>query len=324
MMATTRCTSCGLNKAKRICHAEKERHLCPVCCAKTRSEACGGCAHYRAADKFRSDQRPEKKFTTLLDPDLDDECNDALALIESGNLAQGEARMKGLFNRRPDYHLVQYGMGVCCIQRDNFGEAAEYFRRAVEIFPYFTEAHFNLGMVCLKLVDIPGMIAAFREVVRVGGDEELAAEARKRIDAFERHVREHNGISLDAYLKNKGTFDTAFQKLEAGEYAGASELFNKVLAVDPAHVQSWGNLGLAHAGLGEKARALECLNKALEIDPDYEVALVNKALVECLDEGERLEGSIESVDYTREYRAKKKKSYIADALRWMQQGKAGE
>ncbi len=229
--------------------------------------------------------------------------------------------MQALFKRRPEYHMVQYGMGVCCMQRENFGAAAEYFRRAVEIFPYFTEAHFNLGMACSKLVDIPGMIAAFREVMRVGGDNELVAEARKRIDNFERHVRKQNGISLDAFLKNKDTFDTAFQRLEAGEYAGAMELFNKVLAVEPTHMQSWGNLGLAHAGLGEKARALECLSKALEIDPDYEVAIVNKALVERLDEGERLEGNIVSVDYTREYRARKKKSYIADTLRWMQQGR---
>ena len=318
MMATTRCTNCGLNKAKRICNAEKGRHLCPVCCAKTRSDACGGCAHYRTADKCRSDQRQEKEFITLLDPDLDDECDDALALIESGNLAQGEARMQALFTRHPDDHLVQYGMGVCCIQRENFGEAAEYFRRAVEIFPYFVEAHFNLGMVCLKLVDIPGMVAAFREVARVGGDNELVAETRGQIDNLEHYVCEHNGISLDAFLKNKETFDTALQK-HAGAYADARDLFNRVLAVEPANMQSWGNLGLAHAGLGEKVRALECLNKALAIDPGYEVAIVNKALVERLDEGERLEGNIESIDYTREYRAKKKKSYIADALRWMQE-----
>ena len=322
-MATTRCTNCGLNKAKRICNAEKERHLCPVCCAKTRSDACGGCAHYRTADKCRSDQRQEKEFITLLDPDLDDECDDALALIESGNLAQGEARMQVLFKRRPDYFMVQYGMGVCCVQRENFGAAAEYFRRAVEIFPYFVEAHFNIGMVCLKLLDIPGMIAAFREVVRVGGNNKLVAEAKKRIDSLEQHVREHHGISLDAFLKNKETFDTALKKLGAGEYAGACELFNRVLAVQPAHIQSWGNLGLAHAGLGEKVRALECLNKALAIDPNYEMAIVNKVLIEKLDDGERLEGNIECIDYAREYRAKEKKSYIADVLRWMQ-GKTGE
>lgn len=255
----------------------------------------------------------------MLDPALDDECDKALGLIESGKLEQAEERMKDLLKRHPNYHTVQYGMGVCSIQRDNFEEAATYLRRAVEIFPYFTEAHFNLGMVCLKMVDVPGMIAAFREVMRVGGDEELVREARKRIDSFEKHVREYNGISLDAYLKNKETFDQAFQKLERGEYETGIALFNKVLSVEPNHVQSWGNLGLAYAGLGQKARALDCLSKALKIDPAYEVALVNKAMVERLGEGERMEGSIESVDYMCEYRAKNKKSYIADTLRMMKE-----
>jgi tetratricopeptide (TPR) repeat protein len=287
-----------------------------------RSDACGGCVHYRADDKNRPDQKQDIKFTILLDPELNDECDAALALIESGNLAQGEARIQVLFRRRPDYFMVQYAMGVCCVHRDNFREAAEYFRRAVEIFPYFLEAHFNLGMVCLKLLEIPGMIASFREVVRVGGNNKLVAEAKKRIDSLEQHVREHHGISLDAFLKNKETFDTALKKLGAGEYAVACELFNKVLSVQPAHIQSWGNLGLAHAGLGEKVRALECLNKALAIDPNYEMAIVNKALIEDLHDGERLIGNIECIDYAREYRARKK-SYIADALRWIQD-KVGE
>jgi len=47
------------------------------------------------------------------------------------------------------------------------------------------------------------------------------------------------------------------------------------------------------------------------------MAIVNKALVERLDDGERLEGNIERIDYAREYRARKK-SYIADALSWVQ------
>jgi len=70
--------------------------------------------------------------------------------------------------------------------------------------------------------------------------------------------------------------------------------------------------------MGKKAKALECLSKALEIDPQYEVALVNKALVGKLEEGERIEGVIQGVDYMKEYRYKKKKSYITDVVKWMQ------
>jgi lipoprotein NlpI len=54
----------------------------------------------------------------------------------------------------------------------------------------------------------------------------------------------------------------------------------KPLATDPGSVPSWGNLGLSCAGPGMKAKAIECLDKALELDPRYELAVVNKAVVE--------------------------------------------
>jgi len=253
----------------------------------------------------------------MLDPALDDRCNDALALVEEGRLREGEERLNELFNRRPDYHMVQYGIGVIAIQRENFESAARHLKRAIELFPDFTEAHFNLGMVCLKLLDIPGMIASFREVVRIGEHPDLVAEAKKRIDDFEADVRKHNGISLDAYLNNMETFSRALQKLEANAFEDAITLFHAVLAVEPDHHQSWGNLGLAYAGLGMKSKAIQCLDKALEIDPQYEVAFVNRAFVERLADGERLDAKIQSVDYVKDYQLDKKNSYLADVIGWM-------
>jgi tetratricopeptide (TPR) repeat protein len=94
----------------------------------------------------------------------------------------------------------------------------------------------------------------------------------------------------------------------------AIDLFRRVLSTDPKHVQSWGNLGLAYAGIGERGKALECLDKALELDPEYEIAAVNRIGIEKMREGERLEGKIDSVDYYRDYKVRGKKSYIAEIL----------
>ena len=86
------------------------------------------------------------------------------------------------------------------------------------------------------------------------------------------------------------------------------------LEIDPKNVQSWGNLGLAYAGIGEKGKALECLDRALELDPEYEVAAVNRIAIEKLSEGERLDGKIDTVYYYRDYKVKGKRSYIAELL----------
>jgi tetratricopeptide (TPR) repeat protein len=95
----------------------------------------------------------------------------------------------------------------------------------------------------------------------------------------------------------------------------AINLFKRVLTTDSKHVQSWGNLGLAYAGIREKSKALECLDKALELDAEYEIAAVNRIAIEKLREGERLEGKMDSVDYYRDYKGKGKESYVAETIR---------
>ncbi|NWF93461.1 MAG: tetratricopeptide repeat protein [Syntrophaceae bacterium] len=103
--------------------------------------------------------------------------------------------------------------------------------------------------------------------------------------------------------------------MERREFTSAVNLFKRVLETDPRHVQSWGNLGLAYASMGERGKALECLDRALELDPEYEVAAGNRVAIERLREGERLGGEIDSVNYYRDYKAKGKKSYIAETIR---------
>jgi tetratricopeptide (TPR) repeat protein len=315
-MAKERCPICGMGKAKRICKIKDGLQICPVCCAKLRYDQCAGCAYYADAARYQA-EKPyrERHFITPIHPEIDDECNRILSIVDSGHLSRGEKLMRELYKKYPNYHTVLYGMGVCHVLRDNFEEGIEFFKRAVEIFPYFTEAHFNMATAYIKLGDIDGMVREFREVIRVGGDEELVSEAKSRLADLEKMVRELNGFNLDTYLQNSHVFGEAFSALQNRQFELAIDLFRRVLSIDPKHVQSWGNLGLAYAGIGDRGKALKCLDKALELDPEYEVAAVNRIVIERLSEGERLEGKIDSVHYYRDYKVRGKKSYIAEILK---------
>ena len=314
-MAKERCQICGIEKAKRTCKIKDALQICPVCCAKLRSDGCGDCTHYDASVRYHS-EKPirEKPFIALINPEIDEECDRILSVVDSGHLLRGEKQMRELYKKYPDYHTVLYGMGACCVLQDRFEEGIEFFKRAVHIFPYLTEAHFNMAMAYIKLGDIAGVVRGFREVIRVGGDKELVSEAKRRLDDLDKTVRELNGLNLDAFLNNSETFDKAFAALQNNEFVSAINLFKRVLATDPKHVQSWGNLGLAYAGMGEKDKALECLDKALELDPEYEIAAVNRIGIEKMRKGERLEGKMDSIDYYRDYKVRGKKSYIAEIL----------
>jgi tetratricopeptide (TPR) repeat protein len=315
-MAKERCQLCGIEKAKRTCKIKDAIQICPVCCSKLRSDGCVGCTYYETSVRYHSEksEKPqrEKHFITPIYPEIDEECDRILSIVESGHLSRGEDLMRELYKKYPNYHTVLYGMGVCHALQDKFEDALEFFKRAVAIFPYLTEAHFNMAMTYIKLEDIGGVVRAFREVIRVGGDKELISEAKRRLDDLDKMVRKLNGLNLDAFVNNSETYGEAFAALQNRQFALAVDLFRCVLSTDPKHVQSWGNLGLAYASIGERGKALECLDKALELDPEYEIAAVNRKGIEKMEEGEPLEWEMDSVNYYRDYKGKR--SYIAEIL----------
>jgi tetratricopeptide (TPR) repeat protein len=258
-------------------------------------------------------EQKERDFITLLDPNIDEQCDKALSLVESGQIERAEEFMSELLRKYPYYHTVQYGMGVCCVFQEKLEEGIRFFKKAVEIFPYFTEAHFNMAMAYSRLGEVGETVKAFKEVIRVGGDEELVFEAKNRVEDLERMVKKHYGFDLDTYLRNNETFNKAFAALQETEFDLAVDLFTKVLSIDHKNVQSWGNLGLAYAGLGQRTKALECLDRALELDPKYELAIANKLFVEKMEEGQCLKGKTESVNYYRDYGIKNK-SYLGEVF----------
>lgn len=106
-------------------------------------------------------------------PEIDEECDRILSLVGSGQLLAGEKQMRKLLRKYPDYHTVLYGMGVCHVLQEQLKKPSSFLKRLWQSFPYLTEAHLNMGMAYIKLEDIAGVVSALREVIRIGGSQEL-------------------------------------------------------------------------------------------------------------------------------------------------------
>ncbi len=63
-----------------------------------------------------------------------------------------------------------------------------------------------------------------------------------------------------------------------GKYSQAIQYYDKVLAVDPHHVNALYNKGVALWKLGNYSRAIQYYNKVLVIQPNYVNALINKGV----------------------------------------------
>jgi len=163
----------------------------------------------------------------------------------------------------------------------------------------------------MKKLDLKRMIKAYQTVIEIGDpQEETVKQAHDILQDFDQHLREHGNSSLEAYLKGAEIFERALEAMNDKKWTQAISLFQKCTQYSPHHPQPYGNMGICYGKLGQKALALQALDMALELDPDYEIAIVNRAIVASLQEGNKLSpDKVESIEYYTEY-ARNGKSYI--------------
>jgi tetratricopeptide (TPR) repeat protein len=308
------CSICGNTKGKRTCQLHENEVICPVCCATMRQISCGGCRYYGVAQKYQASkaQHPgTKHFIAEINEEVKSNVDRALMLCEQGSFSEAHTILQKLLPAHPRNHHVYYGMGLYHALQENYDEALTYFDRATDIFPYFVEAYFNKGTAFRKKRDIKHMLDAYQTVIEIGDPQnETVKQAQDILRLFDKDLRENGNTTLDAYLKGMEIFERAFETMNDKKWEQAISLFQQCAVYCPRHPQSYGNMGICYGKLGQKALAIQALDMALSIDPNYEPAIVNRAIVESLKEGEKFSpDKVETIEYYKEYPGNRK-SYI--------------
>ena len=313
-MKRPKCAVCENNRAKRRCQIYQDKFICPSCCAGLRNKECEECRHYQAAKQYRSSksQKPFRKhFIMEVNEEVENAVDKALELLDRGKAEKAREILNELEKKHPSNHVVMYGLGTVHAIEGQYDDAIKYFTKATDIFPYFIEAYFNLGVAYKKKFDIKNAVRAMNRVIEIGDSEhEQVQQAKELISELENQLRKTTGMTLDQYFFSQDKFDTACSHMENGKWEKAMLGFKECLKLHEDHQQSYGNLGICYAQLGQKAKAIEAYDKALEIDPNYEPAIANKIMVERIQEGEKLNvAQFESIEYYKDYPLKKK-SYL--------------
>ncbi len=233
-------------------------------------------------------------------PDVENMVDQALELVEKGNLKEGEKILDKLKKKHGQHSHVYYGFGVIAAFTDKHDEAIQHFTKAIQIFPNFVEAHYNLGIAYQKQFKIPEMINSYRQVVKLPGSD-IANHAQDMLNSLEQQIQDSNGISLDDYLGGYKIFEQGFEYMESENWEAAIAKFNDTIKIINDHTQSYGNLGICYASIGKIQQSLNALDKAIELDPSYEPALVNRKIAESLKEGECLKREVRTVNYYKDF-----------------------
>ncbi len=311
-MKKTICVLCENGKGNRSCPLENNASICSACCVKQRGIPCGQCHYYVEAENYAIERfKSTGQHRFQLDMRYETEIDEILELAASKKLKKATARLEELSSLIPGSHLLHFALGTVAGMREDYQQALFHFNLSLEVFPYFPEAWHNKGESLAKLADISGMIKAYRMVKRLSnpGDEIFKLSA-KRLDDTEKMLLKTSHQTLDEYIEGEKIFNGSFDLMYAGEPELALRGFKKVLASNPEHVQSYGNIGLCHAMLGEKDEAVVALKKALELNPKYLPAEHNLRRVSALKDGECLspETLSEPIEFFKDKYLKKSKS----------------
>ena len=304
-MNKNKCVICLKVKGKRLCKLRDKSFVCSRCCAEIRNVDCDGCPYYIQAVKYSLEKMKKsefKEFTAIIDPEVDDAVDKALALVESGDIEAGEKSIIDLMKKHPDFHIVQYGMGTVLAMKGNYKESIVHFDKSLEIFPYFAEAWFNRGNSYKNLYNVGEAIRSLQKVIEFGNpQDDFVKEAQELVDYMEQSIKKDTGLSLDLYVKAMDDFNKAFSTMQNGEYERAIAEFQNVLKINKTNAQTHGNLGLCYAFLGRKAEAIAAFDQALLIDPNYEPAITNRTFVLSLENGDKLpDDHVKTVEYYKD------------------------
>lgn len=140
------------------------------------------------------------------------------------------------FNKNPHSY---YFLGLTSQLSGDMQDAEKHYKEAVEVDPYFSMAHNNLGVILLEKKDFKN--AAFHL------ESSIAADSK---NAF-------------AYV-NLGN---AYRSLDREEEA--VESWNKAILKNPHLPEAYNNLGLIKYKQERFNNAVEFLKKAIEVDPNY-------------------------------------------------------
>lgn len=309
-MKREKCIICHYSSGKRVCKINNNALVCPICCAKTRHSVCEGCAFYTLSESPFSKASPKPDdmpdYIIELNPEIDEQVDDALARIEAGEFDDPKKIIENLLIKNPRYHTTLYAMGVVHLMQNKLDDAILYFEKAIKIFPAFEEAWFNKGAAHQKKLEVIKMIEAFQKVVALGEPKEPhVKQANKVLRGLAKQIRRESGISLNTYCEAGLLFERSFEKMQNQLYEPAIDGFQQVIKINPAHYQSYGNLGICLAIIGRKQEALNALDQALRINPGYEPAIINRQnLLNLKDDQTSGNKKIIDIDYSKDYSAK--------------------
>ena len=201
---------------------------------------------------------PEKK---------EDLRNSFLKLFKQGKLKDSLVVANAYIERFPHDLMANFFIGNLNFQLSKFNQAANFFKKVIELDPFHIQAHSNLGIAFYRCGKIDEAISHFKTALKLKPElsairfnlANLYLKSNRWEDSIKQYVE---GIKYkqptSKVLANLGF---AYQKI--GNYEKSMETYKRAIAVDPKDPGIYYNWALILARRGDKTEATALLERSL-------------------------------------------------------------
>lgn len=316
-----KCIICSNANGKRGCLLNGMTLICPRCCAEIRNSECEGCSYYKDSQKFAIEKakKSPQHFTIRIAPEVDDQIDRALRMVEAGNIVEGELVIRSLMKENTDLYTIHFAMGTIHGFKGQYDDAMACFDKSIEIYPYFVDCWFNRALSAQKKIDIIEMVISLRKVIELGEiSDEAVVMAKELLGNFEQVTYKETGLELDEYIASLRKFNAAFELMQNRQWEKAIAGYKEAIILNSTAPQAFGNMALCYAHLNEDKKAMEAFDRAIALDPNYEPAIINKEIFkETIAQGLKFsetQSETKVIEYAKDYSLTNNKRLLDDYL----------
>jgi len=206
----------------------------------------------------------------------------AVDLHRAGRLAEAAQFYRKILELMPAHFGALHYLGLVCTQQGKSDEALALLRRAVELEPQSAEARTNLGVALAEARRLDEAVAAYQSAISLQPDH---VEARNNLGTALMALGRHDeaAVQFERALVRKPDLAALHNNLGSalaalGRHAEAVTAYHKAVQLDPSFVQAGNNLGLSLTALGMAEEAISVYQGVLARVPDNADAHANLAV----------------------------------------------
>jgi len=240
-----------------------------------------------------------------------------IELYNAEELDAAESAVRASLGKFGDNILAHYLLGEILLEKQQWKDAAEHFRRTIRLYPTFAEGHRKLGFSLISMDEFRAAETSFQKALSLApqdvealkGLAHCCGKLGKRVQAIKHYndvLAKLGGADVDTLValvnlyEEEGEITKAIRHLtlllsvektpqrvkrlavllfNEERYEDAAPLLDTLVKEGGADAEVYYCLGMTRYALNDKDGCTEALRKALEIKPDYAEALYNLAVV---------------------------------------------